>query len=180
MKAHLLKTFTIANYDPDGDLHEQQVLDPAGLNSEIVSLFQAKLSRLSGDLDLPLEVRLPGEFSDLQFSIVSDLNAAYALYYWGDEVVFASLYLRGDDEENETELAHVFKFLLLDTEDSEDPTDEQIDEVLASDAFDFPAVADRPVAFAIRFLYDPDAEEMMAHVAQMDRCLAAAFLSDRK
>jgi len=173
-----LKQFTIANYDPEGDLLDQQILAPENLAAETISHFRSKLSRLSGDLDLPMEVKLPGDFSNLEFLIVSDLHAAYVLYYWDDEVVFASLYLRGDDEENETELAHVFKFLLLDTEDSEDPTEEEINDVLSSDAFDFPAVEDRPVAFAIRFLYDPDADAMMAHVAGMDHCLAAAFLLD--
>ena len=66
--------------------------------------FEKKLAHLSGDLELPFEDRLPGDSDFIEYRIGSDLNGAYVLYYFHDEVIFSSLLLSGTDELAETEL----------------------------------------------------------------------------
>ena len=85
--------------------------------------------------------------------------------------------LSGTDEAVETELMQVFKFLLLDTHDEDEPTEEEIEEVLASEAFDFPAIEVRPAAFEVQ-LSDPDDKSIpIDHVVTLNRHLGAAFFA---
>ncbi len=171
-----MSTFTLTRYDVDGDQISSQSVSVDELEKDALALFAKKLSRLSGDLELPLEAKLPGKFPQIDYRIGSDGYGAYVLYYLNDEVVFASLLLRGEDESCEIELTQVFKFLLLDTNDQEEPTEEEIEEVLASPAFDFETITARPAAFTIRFSDLPDEEAELQHIESMDRHLAAVFL----
>ncbi len=168
--------FTLANYNNDGEQIGVSQVMAEELESRTVAGFKKILSKLSGDLELPLEAELPGPIAHIDFRVGSDLNGAYVLYYLHDEVVFASLFLRGQDLECETELTQVFKFLLLDTEDLDEPTEDEIDEVLASSAFDFPAITERPAAFNVRLSSRPEDSEICQHIDKMDQHLAAAFL----
>lgn len=169
-------SFAVANFNDEGELLTTHSVNTAELDPETLAWFEKKTSRLSGDLELPLESRLPGEFSQIEFRIGSDRHAAYVLFYLDDEVVYASLYLRGRDEINEKELTQVFKFLLLDTSDDDDPTEEEIEEILSSPDFDFDAIADRPIAHSVQFSDPEEGTEALNHIQNMDRHLAAAFL----
>ena len=168
--------FTVADYDNHGAVTQIAEISSTELDPSLLDWFEHKLARLSGDLELPLEGQLPGDFPHIDFRIGSDLNGAYVLYYLHDEVVFASLYLRGDDDVTETELTHVFKFLLLDTADTDEPSEDEIEEVLSSSAFDFPAVQSRPVVYTVQFSMDPNEQSECRHIKRMDQHLAAAFL----
>ncbi len=175
-----LSHYTVADYDNDGGMIEVSQVAVEQLDDFLVDWFEKKLSRLSGDLELPLESQLPGDLPHVDFRIGSDFNGAYVLYYLHDEVVFASLYLRGQDELTEMELTQVFKFLLLDTGDSEEPSEDEIESVLASTAFDFPAVEERPVAYTVQFSNDPQEEAECQHIRRMDKHLAAAFFATER
>lgn len=172
-----LSHFTAADYDNEGAVIEVNEITIDQLDKLHVEWFEKKLARLSGDLELPLEGQLPGDIPHIDFRIGSDLNGAYVLYYLHDEVVFASLYLRGEDDLTETELTQVFKFLLLDTADADEPSEDEIESVLASTAFDFPAVEPRPVAYTVRFSNNREEETECQHIKRMDQHLAAAFFS---
>lgn len=172
-----LNHFTVADYDNEGTVIEINEVTINQLDEPQVEWFEKKLARLSGDLELPLEGQLPGDIPHIDFRIGSDLNGAYVLYYLHDEVVFASLYLRGEDELTETELTQVFKFLLLDSGNADEPSEDEIESVLASTAFDFPAVESRPVAYTVQFSNDPKEEAECQHIKRMDQHLAAAFFA---
>ncbi len=169
-----MKSFTIAKFDGQGELVDSgsYYAQP----NEFTTYFEEKLARLSGDFELPLEGKLPGDFDFIDFRIGSDLSGAYVLYYLHDEVVFASLFLRGKDDVSETELTQVFKFLLLDSNDSEEPTEEEIEEILSASSFNFDAIEDRPIAFTLRFSEDQDEADACHHIENMNRCMAAAYL----
>jgi hypothetical protein len=175
-----LNHFTVADYDNDGAVIEVTEVAIDQLDEMQVEWFEKKLARLSGDLELPLEGQLPGDIPHIDFRIGSDFNGAYVLYYLHDEVVFASLYLRGEDDLTETELTQVFKFLLLDSGDADEPSEDEIESVLASAAFDFPAVENRPVVYAVHFSNDPEEETECQHIKRMDQHLAAAFFAPRE
>ena len=172
-----LKFFAVANYNLDGEILDVAQTQIETLDATTVEFFNRKLKRLSGDMELPLEGKMPGEFPHIDFRIGSDLNGAYVLYYLHDEVVFASLFLRGVDDVSEIELTQVFKFLLLDTNDEDEPTEEEIENVLSSTAFNFPAIEDRPVAYAVRFSQSPEENKECLHIQKMNLHLAAAFFS---
>ena len=168
----------IATYSIVGESLGQETLETSQLESAHVKHFVNKFRHLSGDLELPLEDCLPGDREFLEYRIGSDLNGAYVLFYFHDEVVFASLLLSGTDETTETELMQVFKFLLLDTQDSEEPTEEEIDAVLSADAFKFEEVEARPAVFEVNLVDDLDNaenQEALKHLTWMNRHLAKAF-----
>ncbi len=169
-----MKNFTVAKFDSQGELLESGLCQVEPNPTTV--FFEQKLARLSGDFELPMEGKLPGEFDFIDFRIGSDLSGAYVLYYLHDEVVFASLFLRGKDEVSETELTQVFKFLLLDTNDSEEPTEEEIEEILNATSFNFDAIEDRPIAFTLRFSDEPDEVDACNHIEKMNICMAAAYL----
>jgi hypothetical protein len=170
------KYYTLAEYDLSGELTNVSQVSLDSLASDTITGFQTRLARLSGDLELPLESSLPGEFNHIDYRVGSDLNGAYVLYYLHDEVLFASLLLRGQDEDSEIELTQIFRFLLLDTEHLDEPTEEVIEAVLASSEFDFDAIQERPAAFSIRLSQVATESRECEHIAEMDRHLAAAFL----
>ena len=171
-----LQSFTVASYDTEGEALGVAEVAINELDPEVLSVFQEKLQRLPNTLELPLESKLPGDFPQLDFRIGSDSNGAYVLYYLHDEVVYASLYLGGRDPETEEELSQVFKFLLLDQDDAEEPTEDEIENVLAKNEFNFAAVESRPVVFSVCFEHQEDEAQEFAHIQNMDRHLAAVFL----
>jgi hypothetical protein len=169
------QSFTIGSFSADGEFLDSTQINGIDLEPEHVEFFQTRFRHLSGDLELPLEGKLPGDLEFIEYRIGSDLSGAFVLYYFHDEVIFASLLLSGNDELAETELMQVFKFLLLDTGDAEEPSEEEIESVLSSDEFDFELISDRPVAFQIELATDADEVRKIDHVRTMDRHLSAAF-----
>jgi hypothetical protein len=171
------ESFVLASYSAAGEFLNRCQINNGDLQPEHVAYFQQKFRHLSGDLELPLEDKLPGEFDFIEYRIGSDLSGAFVLYYLHDEVIFASLLLSGTDELPETELMQVFKFLLLDTGDAEEPTEDEIESVLSADEFDFESIADRPVVFQVELATDAEEAEKLAYVKKMDQQLSAAFFS---
>lgn len=168
---------TVVIYSAAGDSLRNEQVATSSLDSIHLDYFANKFRHLSGDLELPLEDQLPGGVDFLDYRIGSDRNGAYVLYYFHDQVIFASLLLSGKNEPIETELMEVFKFLLLDTHDEDEPTEEEIDEVLASDAFDFPAIESRPAVFEVQLSDPNDASVPVDHVVSLNRHLGAAFFA---
>lgn len=169
------ESFVLASYSAAGELLNSNRINDVDLDSQNVHYFQEKFRHLSGDLELPLEDKLPGEFEFIEYRIGSDLNGAFVLYYLHDEVIFASLLLSGTDELAETELMQVFKFLLLDAGDEDEPTEEEIESVLTAEEFDFESITDRPVVFQVELATDANEAQKLAHVQKMDQHLSAAF-----
>jgi hypothetical protein len=69
----------------------------------------------------------------------------------------------------------VFKFLLLDTDDLDEPTEEEIDAVLSSEEFNFSQFESRPVVFEVQLTDPEDGETPLEHVKHMNRTLSGAF-----
>jgi hypothetical protein len=173
----LSDSISLVRFDMSGDLIETTEYKTAELNPEHIDFFEKKFKHLSGDLELPLESRLPGNPEFMEFRIGSDIHGAFVLYYFHDEVIFTSVILSGTNEECETEMLQVFKFLLLDFDESEDPSEEEINSVLSSDRFQFESVETRPVVIEIQGSDHADEAEQCALAATMNRHLAAAFLN---
>lgn len=169
------KQFTVAVYSSEGDSIGMETIETDDLDMTHLDYFEKKFKHLSGDLELPLEDRMPGSVEYLDYRIGSDRNGAYVLYYFHDEVIFASLMLSGTDAPVETELMQVFKFLLLDSDDQDEPTEEDIEEILSSPAFDFPAVEQRPAVFEVQLADPDDASLPIEHVVNVNRTMGAAF-----
>jgi len=170
-------SFTVAEYSNDGELLDTRELDVSELNLQHIDYFKNKFVHLTGDLELPYESVLPGDHPFLEFRIGSILHGAYVLYYFHDEVIFSSLLLSGTDEESERDLMDIIQFLLLDSEDNEDPTEEEIEAALASGKFDFEEVQARPAVYEIPNTVRPDEAEPCEIVKRMNRQLAAAFFA---
>ena len=170
-------SFTLASYTYHGELVSIAPNSNSELDAQTVDYFSKKLDNLSGDLELPLESVLPGDHPFIEYRIGSDLFGAYVLFYFHDEVVFSSLMLSGTDEQSETELMEVFKFLHLETSENEDPTEEEIEAVLASTDFDFESLTQRPAVFEVPISDRPDELEQLETIAKMNRHLAAAFFA---
>ena len=173
-------SFTLATYSYQGELLTTTSVALEELAEETVDHFSAKLANLSGDLELPFESSFPGDHPFIEYRIGSDLFGAYVLYYFHDEVVFSSLMLSGCNEESETELMQVFKFLHLETSENENPTEEEIEAVLASSEFDFESVDQRPVVFEVPISVRPDESEQLESIINMNRHLAAAFFAIKR
>ena len=170
--------FTLATYTYQGEKVATTSVSVDELDSQTVNYFEKELANLSGDLELPFESGFPGDHPFTEYRIGSDLFGAYVLFYFHDEVVFSSLMLSGTDQESETELMQVFKFLHLETsENEEDPTEEEIEAVLASSQFDFESLDQRPIVFEVPIADQPDEMEQLEIIANMNRHLAAAFFA---
>jgi hypothetical protein len=168
-------TFEVVSFSEAGETLGTESVELTNPDANHLDYFFNKFLHLSGDLELPLEDRLPGKDKALEYRIGSDRNGAYVLYYFHDEVIFASLILSGTDHETETELMQVFKFLLLDTDDLDEPTEEEIDAVLSSEEFNFSLVESRPAVFEVQLTGPEDESTPIEHVKQMNRALSAAF-----
>lgn len=167
--------FRIYEYDLDGKCSRERGVLSVELDAQTLEIFQQLLTRLSSDLELPLEADVPGEISFLDFRIGSDGLAAYVLYYFHDEVLLASLILPGVDSQAEDELIDVFRFLLLDTEDLDEPSELEIDSVLNSKLFDFSNLLQRPAVITISFSQVPSDSPALDHAINMNLHLAKAF-----
>ena len=172
--------FTLATYSYQGELLTTHSVALAELAGETVDYFSAELANLSGDLELPFESDFPGDHPFIEYRIGSDLFGAYVLYYFHDEVVFSSLMLSGSNEDSETELMQVFKFLHLETSENENPTEEEIEAVLAASEFDFESVTQRPAVFEVPISVRPDESEQLENITDMNRHLAAAFFAIKR
>jgi len=174
------EAFALATYSYQGELLTTSSVAIAKLDAKTVDYFSTKLANLSADLELPFESNFPGDHPFIEYRIGSDLFGAYVLYYFHDEVVFSSLMLSGSNEDSETELMQVFKFLHLETNENENPTEEEIEAVLASSEFDFESIAQRPAIFEIPTSVDPDESAQLENITDMNRHLAAAFFAIKR
>jgi len=171
------ESIALVRFSMAGDLVESTEYPWADLNKDHIKFFADKFEHLSGDLELPLESRLPGNPEFMEFRIGSDLHGAFVLYYFHDEAIFTSVILSGTNDECENELLQVFKFLLLDFENNDEPSEEEIDSVLNSSYFDFDSVTVRPVVIEIQSSDRPDEADQCSLAMKMNRHLAAAFLN---
>ena len=90
--------------------------------------------------------------------------------------MFASLVLSGNDDEAEFELTQVFRYLLLDDSDEEDPSEEEVEATLNRDEFLFDDFEQRPIVFQIRLTDEPEFDDLSQKIADIDQSVSAAFL----
>ena len=167
---------TVVPFDLQGmRLPHHQVV--ANGDDSLALQWVPRLRRLARDLELPMELALPGDQAGLRLRICASPTAAYTLYYQHEEPLFASLLLTGGDEPTETELQQSFKYLLLDVEDDDEPEEEVLAAMEAAEEFDFAAIEERPVLFQIPFVLTPDSPEPVQRIPEWDQSLAAAFLA---
>ena len=175
-----IESFTFAKWIENGELEETVETLVADLDDDLVGHFRKALKNLSGDLELPYEADLPGEVSHCQYRIGSDLHGgAYVIFYIHDAIATTSVFLQGTDEHHETQLLETIKCLLLepdDVDEEEDLTDEELDELLASEAFGFDAIEQRPAVFSVLYDLEPAEPETMAFIEKMNLHMAAAFM----
>ena len=164
-----------ANYSAEGRCVGSESIHIRSCDTDKVQQLKSVLGRLSGDLDLPLETQVASA-PPIVLRICSTFHAAYSIYYVESSAKFASLILTGTDEESEFELMQVFKFLLLDESGDEDPSDDEILRLLSQDQFDFEQLIQRPIVFQIRLSDEPDTDDLSQELADLDQCVAAAFL----
>ena len=174
------ESFTYATWLESGDLEDTVEIAVAELDADLVDHFRKAMKNLSGDIELPYEADLPGEISHCEYRIGSDLNGgAYVMFYFHDLITMTSVMLQGSDEHHETQLMETIKCLLLEpdgVDDEDDLTDEELDELLASEAFDFASIKQRPAVFSILYDLEPAEPEVMAFVSRMNLHMAAAFM----
>lgn len=176
----LIESFTYAKWIDNGELEETVETPIAGLGDDLIDHFRTALKNLSGDLELPYEASLPGEIPDCEYRIGSQLRGgAYVMFYFHDVAVMTSVFLQGADEHHETQLLETIKCLLLepdDADDAEDLTDEELDELLALDAFRFESVEQRPAVFSVVHDFEPAEPQVLALIERMNLHMAAAFM----
>jgi len=174
------ESFTYAKWIENGELEDTTETPIADLEEELVDHFRKAMKNLSGDLELPYESDLPGEVSHCEYRIGSDLQGgAYVIFYFHDAIAMMSVMLQGTDEHHETQLLQTIKCLLLepdDVDEAEDLTDEELDELLAAEAFDFDSVEQRPVVFSVLYDLEPAEPQAMAFIEKMNLHMAAAFM----
>ena len=169
-------SFLIVPYSEDGASLESKTVSVDDLTPAHVEYFSKRFQHLTDDLELPLEATLPGE-SELRFRICSVIDGAYVTYYFQDRVVLSALLLNGSDDEIETELMEIFRFLTIDEGDSEDPTEEEIESLLNnSTQFEFAEFTERPAVFEIPY-HEQGEEKQFETALKMNRSLAAAFFA---
>ncbi len=175
-----IESFTYATWLESGDLQEVVQTEVGTLDAQLVDHFRAAMKNLSGDLELPYEAGLPGDIAQCEYRIGSDLKGgAYVMFYFHDLIAVTSVMLQGVDEHHETQLMQTIKCLLLEPDEDdedEDLTDEELDELLASEAFDFDSVQQRPAVFSVLYDLEPAEPEAMAFINKMNLHMAAAFM----
>jgi len=175
-----IESFTYAKWIESGELEETVETRIADLDDELLNHFRKAMKNLSGDLELPYEAPLPGEVSHCDYRIGSDLQGgAYVMFYVHDAIAVTSIMLQGVDDHHETQLLQTIKCLLLepdDVDEAEDLTDEELDELLASEAFDFESVEQRPAVLSVLYDLEPAEPQAMAFIEKMNLHLAAAFM----
>jgi hypothetical protein len=169
--------FTVADFTPEGNPESVESFDTSILNEEHVAFFAKHLQHLSDDLELPLEGKLPVQSDFIEYRIGSESkNAAFVLYYHHDENVHISLFLRGENEEDEYELMQIIRCLLLNPNYEEDLGEEEIDSILDDARFDFEQVETRPALFTVTF-WTAEEKDVIQHIREMDRHLALAYFN---
>lgn len=171
-----LNVFSLYQFNRDGGLLDQP-LRSYSFDSGYLHELQLKLSRLSDDLELPLEAKAPGEHPFLEFRIGSNGQGAFAMYYLHDEILLASLFLTGTDDQADSALISVFRFLMLDEEDLENPSEQEISEILSSSAFDCRALASRPAVISVLISEQQPPSPEFSHAQVINLHLAATFFA---
>lgn len=172
------QTIKFVEYLCDGVELAAHDVDVHSIPAAEVESIGHKISRLSGSLELPLEVAIEG-FPDATVRICSDFKTMYSVYYYDEVACFTSLTLSGADPELENELIQVFRALLLGDFDSDEITEEEWDEINAAGLFDFDAVTERPVTFQTYLVDDAEDDEerkLLDQFQATDRALTIAFL----
>ena len=185
-----LEKLSCTRFSPDGHKLDQQIAATDQLDSKFIGELREQFSRLSGDLDLPLEVplRLPEPQAELlgideiRFQVNSNAEGAFVLYLADDECIFCSLYLAGGTTDSENEFADVFRYFLLDEDETEDASDDNIDRILASKLFDFGSVKERPAVCWVDLSHSDEATPELKsfvedYLVEQDLCIATAFLT---
>ena len=175
-----LKNLHVATYSVKGDLEQQNLVEITAETAQLVSHFKDKFKRLSGDLDLPLEEKIPTAEDSMVLRICSEGTAAYVIYYYADEPVLASLLMAGKNEEVEFEIMATLRFLLLQGDEDEEPDDAAIDGILAAAEFDFEAIDDRPITYQVVLDDDPEVAAEVQSCMNFDLAVAAAFIERAK
>ncbi len=171
-----IKKLHVAKYSAAGDLESQDQVEITAEMASLVSHFQDKFKRLSGDLDLPLEEIIPGDEDSLVLRICSEGTAAYVIYYYLDNPIAASLVLAGKNEEVEFEIMATLRFLLMVGDDDEEPDEAAIDAILAAAEFDFEAIDDRPITYQVVLDDDLEVATQVQSVMDSDVAVATAFI----
>jgi len=171
-----LNVFTLFQFGSHGQLLDRE-LKSIQFDAGHLDSLQQKLARLSDDLELPLESKVPGTLPFLEFRIGSDGKGAFVLYYFHDEIILASLLLTGEDDQAEQELTEVFRFLLLDDDDLENPTEQQIVEILSSASFDFQQLTSRPAVISVALATEENETPEFLHSQKINLHLAAVFFA---
>jgi len=175
-----IKNLHVAKYFANGDLENQNQVEITAETAQLASHFEDKFKRLSGDLDLPLEEKIPGCDESMVLRICSEGTAAYVIYYLQDEPVLASLVLAGKDEESEFEIMTTLRFLLLQGDEDEEPDEAAIDAIMAAAEFDFEAIDDRPITYQVVLDDDPEVTAQVQSFMTIDLAVAAAFIERAK
>lgn len=152
---------TLVTFEGTGRATEakQIPLVESQFSEPLLQSLEDRLKHLSGDLDLPLECHLPGPKGEVAFRISSDFQNSFAFYYWDSEIIGLTLTLTGGEPIPEAEMIDSIRLLLLDQEDREDPDDDQIEDILAREEFEFQKFEQRPIHFFVSFA--SDAEETL-------------------
>lgn len=172
-----IKKIHVASYSSDGHLQGHSETEVDESMAALVEHFTEKFARLPGDLDLPLEEKIPGMDESAVLRICSESSAAYVIYYLSDTPLLASLLVAGHDEEAEFEIMSTLKFLLLQGDGDEELDDEVIDAILAAAEFDFEAIEVRPITYQIVLDDDPAVADQVQAFKPIDYAVAAAFIS---
>ena len=167
----------VANYSSAGQLEAHSEVDIDDSLVTLVDHFTERFKRLPGDLDLPLEEKIPGLDESAVLRICSESSAAYVIYYLNDAPLLASLLVAGQDEEAEFEIMSTLKFLLLQGDGDDELEDDAIDAVLAAAEFDFEAIPDRPITYQIVLDDDPEVAQQVRAFKPIDQAVAVAFIS---
>jgi len=171
-----IKQLHVAKYSAAGDLENQNQVEITAEMASLVNHFKDKFTRLSGDLDLPLEEKIPGGEESMVLRICSEGTAAYVIYYYLDNPIAASLVLAGENEEVEFEIMTTLRFLLLVGDEDEEPDEAAIDAIMAAAEFDFEAIEDRPITYQVVLDDDPSVATQVQSVMDFDLSVAAAFV----
>ena len=169
-----MSDWTICRYDDEGNLLATEQGSSAGIDSGTLQWHADRLQRMSGTLQLPLKVALEGVEAELSYEIYNESTAAYVLYYSGEEAVAATLIISGRENEGEAAVLSLFRYLLLEEEMEVEATDERINELLASEQFDFEAEESRPAAYSV--LLVKNAGDLQQVIHDLEHEVVAAYL----
>ena len=175
-----IKNLHVAKYSVKGDLEEQNLIEIADETVQLASHFKDKFKRLSGDLDLPLEEKIPGAEESMVLRICSEGTGAYVIYYFADEAILASLLMAGENEETECAILDTLRFLLMQGDEDEEPDEAAIDAILAAAEFDFEAVEDRPITYQVVLDDDPEVAAEVQRCMNFDLAVATAFIEQAR